>query len=339
MAPRPSTRPKNTVTFAQAIEALRGEEAIKPSWLHGFNDLSESDLAAFQSTWTTLPIKRRADLVAHLLELVQNDIELSFNAIFRVILTDSEELIRLAAINGLGEEDNASLIDPLIAMLKADSSDRVRAAAAAALGRFALLSEVERLSKQRHTQIYKALLAAFRAAPEESIVHQTALQSLGYMPNDTVAMYIRAAYASDNLALRRSAVIAMGRSEDRQFAEFVRQELSALEPATRLAAAEASGELEDEEAVKELKVLLDDHDGRVRQAALTALAQIGNKEAHEILSQSVLSPDEEFAKMAGEALELYDFWHGEIDFSMTNFEEEDLKPRRVWQQRGTPKDE
>lgn len=339
MAPRPSTRPKNTVTFAQAHEALRGEEAIKPAWLRGFNDLSESDLATFQSTWASLPLKRRTNLVAHLLDLAQNDIELNFNAIFRVILTDSEELIRLAAINGLGEEENAGLIDPLIAMLKADSSERVRAAAADALGRFALLSAVERLSKQRHTQIYKALLAIFRAAPEESVVHQAALQSLGYMLNDTVAMYIRAAYASDNAAVRRSAIIAMGRSEDRQFAEFVRQELSALEPATRLAAAEASGELADEDAVKELKILLDDHDNRVRKAALTALAQIGNQEAHDMLSQSVLSPDEEFAKMAGEALELYDFWHGEIDFSLTNFEENDLKPRSVWQQHNTPKDE
>ena len=339
MAPRPSTRPKNTVTFAQAIEALRGDDAIKPTWLRGFNDLSEGDLVTFQSTWLTLSLKRRTDLVAHLLDLAQNDIELNFNAIFRVILTDSEELIRLAAIAGLGEEDQASLIDPLLAMLKADSSERVRAAAADALGRFALLSAVERLSKQRHTQIYKALLSTFRAAPEESIVHQAALRSLGYMLNDTVAMYIRAAYASDIPALRRSAIIAMGRSEDRQFAEFVRQELSALEPEPRLAAAEASGELEDEDAVKELKILLDDHDSRVRKAALTALAQIGNQEAHTLLSQSVLSPDEEFAKLAGEALELYDFWHGEIDFSLTNFEEDDLKPRSVWQQRGTPKDE
>ena len=70
-------------------------------------------------------------------------------------------------------------------------------------------------------------------------------------------------------------------------------------------------------------------------ATLNALAQIGSADAKTILQQAVLSPDEEFAKAAGEALEMYDFWHGEIDFSITNFDEEDLKPRRVWKQRDT----
>ena len=55
-----------------------------------------------------------------------------------------------------------------------------------------------------------------------------------------------------------------------------------------------------------------------------------------MLTQAVLSPDEEFVKAAEEALALYEFWHAQIDFSITNFDEEDLKPRRVWNQRNTP---
>ena len=329
------TRPKNTVTFAQASEQLRSNASLKPAWLRGFNDLADADLAAFKTQWDGFSSERRIVLTTALLDLTANDIELNFNNIFRLALNDVDANVRRNAIDGLGEEENAALIDPLIDLLKSDPAEPVRAAAARALGRFALLSELERLKKERHTQIYKALLTHFRAAPEDSLVYRNALESLSYISNDTTAMYIRAAFASEDPDTRRSAIIAMGRSQDRRFAEFVREELQAVHPATRLAAVEAAGELEDEGAVNDLKSLFDDSDRKVQLATLNALAQIGSADAKTILQQAVLSPDEEFAKAAGEALEMYDFWHGEIDFSITNFDEEDLKPRRVWKQRDT----
>lgn len=329
------TRPKNTVTFEQASEQLRTGAALKPAWLRGFNDLSEEQLAVFQPQWDGSSSPQQVALTSALLDLATNDIELNFNAIFRVVLRDADAAVRKNAIDGLGEEENSALIDPLIDLLKNDPAETVRAAAAAALGRFALLAELDRLSTQRHTQIYKALLSSLRAAPEDSLVYQKTLESLGNMSNDTVAMYIRAAFASDDADTRRSALIAMGRSQDRRFAEFVRTELQALQPDTRLAAIEAIGELEDEEAVRDLKSLLDDSDRLVQMATLTALAQIGSPDAKAALQQAVLSADEEFSKAAGEALEMYEFWRGEIDFSITNFDEEDLKPRRVWKRRDT----
>ena len=329
------TRPKNTVTFAQASAQLQNEATLKPTWLRGFNNLGEDDLAVFRIQWDGLSSARRVALTTALLDLAANDIELSFNPIFRLALNDPDANVRRNAVDGLGEEENVSLIDPTIELLATDPSEPVRAAAAGALGRFALLAELGRLSETRHTQIYKLLLTTFRAASDDSPVYRRALESLGFMPNDTVAMYIRAAFASDNADTRRSALIAMGRSQDRRFIEFVREELNALQPANRLAAVEAIGELEDEESVRDLKGLFDDSDRLVQMATLTALAQIGGKEAREILQQAVLSLDEAFAKTATDALAMYDFWHGEIDFSITNFDEEDLKPRRVWKRGDT----
>ncbi len=329
------TRPKNTVTFAQASAQLQSGAALKPTWLRGFNNLSEDDLAAFHTQWDGLSSARRIALTTALLDLAANDIELSFNPIFRLALNDPEADVRRNAVNGLGEEENVGLIDPTLELLKNDPSEQVRAAAAGALGRFALLAELDRLSKDRRTQIYKTLLATFRAAPEDSPIYRRALESLGFMANDTIAMYIRAAFASEEADTRRSALIAMGRSQDQRFCEFVREELNALQPANRLAAVEATGELEDETAVPELKTLFDDSDRQVQMAALNALAQIGGKESREVLQQAVLSPDEAFAKTATDALAMYDFWHGEIDFSLTNFDEDDLKPRRVWKRSDT----
>ena len=274
-----------------------------------------------------------------MLELATNDIETNFNTIFRVVLRDADPAVRKNAIDGLGEEENSALIDPLIDLLKTDPSEAVQAASASALGRFALLAELDRLSKPRHAQIYKALIVQFPGGALK--IHWSTKRRWNRWatwPMTRWRCISEPRLPRTNPDSRRSALIAMGRSQDRRFAEFVRTELQALQPDTRLAAVEAIGELEDEEAVRDLKSLLDDSDRLVQMATLTALAQIGSPDAKTALQQAVLSADEEFSKAAGEALEMYEFWRGEIDFSITNFDEEDLKPRRVWKRRDTAGD-
>lgn len=324
------------MTFPEAVARLSGDAKIDPVWLKGFNDLNGDDLAEFKSVWASVPTKRRIAVAEAMSALTESDIETIFYTVFRAMLEDNEVKIRLAALAGLTEDEDPKLIDPLIQLMRNDPDEAVQAAAAESLGRFELLAETDRLNAQRKKQIYDALLTTFRKADETSPVYRNALESLGYVNNDTMTMYIRAAFASDDEEVRRSALVAMGRSQNRQFQEFVRQELHSVSPDIRLEAVLAAGELTDEEAIKDLAELADDPEPLVRSAALESLAMIGGDKARELLQQAVLSPDEDFAKMAQEAIELYDFWHGEIDFEMANIDEDAMKPRRVWQRKSTP---
>ena len=323
------------ITFPEAIAHLSGDAKIDPVWLKGYNDLSTEDLVEFKTVWAEVPADRRAAVAQAMSDLMLVDVETIFYSAFRVALDDPDARVRLAAMTGLMEDEEPKLIDPLVQLARNDPDVGVRATAAESLGRFALLAETGRLNPQRQKQIYDALLKVFRTADEDSPLYLRALESLGYVDNETVAMYIRAAFASDDEAGRRSAVIAMGRSQNRQFQEFVRQELTSVSPAIRLEAVRAAGELTDDDAIKDLAQLADDPEPTVRSAALESLAMIGGDKAHELLQQAVLSSDEDFAKVAQEAMELYEFWHGEIDFEMANIDEEAMKPRRVWQRKAT----
>ncbi len=76
------------------------------------------------------------------MDLAEEEPKLNFDAIFHACLLDPDEIVRVRAIEGLWEYENNSIIDRFITMLKEDCQESVRAAAAQALGRFALLAEL-----------------------------------------------------------------------------------------------------------------------------------------------------------------------------------------------------
>jgi HEAT repeat protein len=160
-------------------------------------------------------------------------------------------------------------------------------------------------------------------------VHRRALESLAYVTNEEVDLQIRDAFNSQNDLLRLSAIVAMGRSNNRAYLDLVRAELHSVSPAVRREAVRACGELEDEEAVGDLAELLEDPDQGVQLAVLDALAAIGGKEARQLLEAAVGSDDTALAEHAELALEEFEFWHGEIDFSLALFDEDELKPARL----------
>jgi HEAT repeat protein len=232
-----------------------------------------------------------------------------------------EESVRLSSVEGLWEDETPGLVDLLVILLRSDPSSLVRAASATALGRFLLLGELEKVSRQRRDQAYSALMGALLTSPPGSIIYLNALEAVAYAANEEVDRLIRGAYASENPAMRMSAVIAMGRTSDRQYADMVRSELHNVLPTMRAEAARASGELEVAEAVPDLSKLIDDPDPAVVLAAIGALGQIGGDEARRTLEQAVKSDHEEFAEAAEEALAEDEFLHGDIKFSTLWFEE------------------
>jgi HEAT repeat protein len=318
------------LAFIDAVAMMSaGHQALDESALRAFSDLSGEKLETWTHAWQQLAGERRIAIMEQMRDFAEEDFEQDFNAVYRAGLFDVEERVRLAALDGLFEDEHHSLIKPLMTLLKDDPSEAVRAAAAQSLGRFVLLGEKDGMTAPRKEQVYTALMRALLIEPAGSIVHRRALESVAYVSNDEIDLRIRDAFNSEDDLLRLSAIVAMGHSSNRAYVELVRSELRSLSPAVRREAARAAGSLEDGEAVTDLAQLLDDPDESVKLVTLDALAEIGGKDARRLLEAAMASEDEEFAAHAEKALEELDFWHGEIDFSLALFDENEQKPTHI----------
>jgi HEAT repeat protein len=308
-------------TLDEALAALAGAAPIATRVLKALDRLSDRAVRQLQAAWPALDDDRRAYVAAKLRAMSRVDVRLDFAPIFRFMLSDIDPRVRLSAVNGLGEDESPDMIDVFAVILRSDPSDRVRAAAATALGRFMYQGVMNKLSKRRHDQVYSALMGALISSPEQSRARRAALRSLAYVSNDEVDLRIRDAYASEHLPLRISAVFSMGRSNDRRYQHVVLGELTSVTPIMRREAARAAGELELREAVPTLKQLIDDPVADVRRAAVRALGQIGGDDSRQALEAAAQSNDPEIAGAAEEALAEYEFLYGDLKFSMGPFDE------------------
>lgn len=308
-------------TLEQALEALAGDAPIATRVLKALDRPGDRAVQQVQRAWPALDDDRRAYVAAKLRAMSRVDVRLDFAPLFRFMLSDIDPRVRLAAVNGLSEDENPDLIDLFAVILRSDPSDRVRAAAATALGRFMYQGVMDRLSARRRDQVYSALMGALISSAEQSRARRAALRALAWVSNDEVDLRIRDAYASDYLPLRVSAVFSMGRSNDRRYQHVVLGELTSVTPAMRREAARAAGELELREAVPALRQLIDDPVPDVRRAAVRALGQIGGDDARQALQAAARSNDPEIADTAEEALAEYEFLHGDLKFSIGPFDE------------------
>ncbi|MFQ5988094.1 MAG: HEAT repeat domain-containing protein, partial [Dehalococcoidia bacterium] len=121
-------------------ELSHGDNLLASSKLANLSALSQEELKLFLEEWAKMGVDRQRQIVSKLVELADENPSLNFDDIFRAFLLDPDEIVRAKSIEGLWECENRSLIDPLIALLREDSKECVRAAAAVALGRFALLA-------------------------------------------------------------------------------------------------------------------------------------------------------------------------------------------------------
>jgi HEAT repeat protein len=312
---------KKNITFEDAIRVLRSATAPTPRILRGLSSIDMDQLAELQTLWQTIAPNRRAIIAEKLSELAEKDVELDFTSIFRFTLTDVEESVRLASIEGLWEDESPALIDSLVILLRSDPSAVVRAAAATSLGRFVYLGEIEQINRHRRDQVYSALMGAIITNPPGSLINNRALESLSFTSNEQVEQLIKDAYASEDPGLRVSSVVAMGRSNDRHYAPLVLKQLHNVLPNMREAAARASGELEVKEAVPVLGKLIDDPETDVILAAIDALAEIGGDDAKKLLEDTTHSDDVDIAAAAQEALEEFEFMHGDIKFATEWFDD------------------
>ena len=297
-----------------ATHLLDSGQRLLNSSLGELSDLEPAGLAYLKDVWPQIALKRRRQIVSRLVELAEEDVQLSFDAIFKMLLTDPDEEVRASVIGGLWENEEPSLIEPLIGLLQEDSTVKVRAAAATALGRFVLLAEHGRLRPETADRLRQVLLAALADDGLPAELKRRVLEAASPLSLPRVKEAIRASYEAENPWLRIGAVYAMGKNCDPCWLPILLEEVSSSSAEMRYEAATACGELEEEAAVPCLIELTNDADSEVQLAAIQALGKIGGDRARKCLEGLLDHPRESVRQVAGDAIATLDEMAGLLSF-------------------------
>src|SRR5438132_6233874 len=241
------------MTFESAISELGNpNKKLSATQLAGLSNLEPDQLATFAELWEETTPDRRLALVSDLADLIEDNIELNFDSLFKLALEDPEPAVRAAAITGLYEYEGTDLIPVLAVMLIGDPQSEVRAEAAVGLGRYAIAAEFDRLNEEDTTAVRKALTESAEDEDEEDIVRAKAIEALGVLSDQASQELIETIYNEDRLWLRVGAVDAMGRSANPDWLPHVISEMTNQAPEMRQAAAFAAGEIASQDAVEGL---------------------------------------------------------------------------------------
>ena len=299
---------------AYLAEISHADRPLAISKLANLSELSPEELASFVSAWADIDIERRRQVMSHLADLAEENPTLNFDGIFMACLHDPDEIVRLKAIDGLWECESRSLIDALVTMLKEDDEETVRAAAATALGRFAMRAELGKSRPEDRVKVENALLATIESTREPIEVTRRAVEAIAPLNVSKVKQIIEQAYGSQDFKMRVSAIYAMGRNCDPAWLPTLLRELGNADAEMRYEAAAACGELAEEDAVPHLGELINDIDSEVRLSAIVALGKIGGSEAEGILHVCLEHSDELIREAAGAALEELSFEKDPMSF-------------------------
>jgi HEAT repeat protein len=306
--------------FVDLLEVLLDQEReLNPAQLSDLSDLDAAQLEQFEAAWHGSPQARRQRIAELLGELSDDNLELLFDRVNRVLLDDASPEVRRQAIRNLWEDENDSLGRRLVELAELDPEEAVRIEAVRALGRFVYLGELDKLTQDTRQAIEQVLLDILEE-PSSARIQRLALESLGYSSREEIPEHIRRLYESADEELMRSALVAMGRSASSHWLPQVLDHLNDRSPRLRSAAARAVGELEGRKATSALIELLDDANDEVRQATIWSLGQLGGDEARDALlelqeheSGGIREQDIE------EALDHIAFLEGTPDFTLFDF--------------------
>jgi HEAT repeat protein len=309
-------------SIEQLITHLLDHDAPIPiERLHELSDLDSDQMALLSQKWSLLDVSKRRSLIKELGQLADDNIEVTFESINKYALNDQDPFVREVAICNLWESEDISLIRSFIHMLETDPSDSVRAAAASALGSFVFIAETEDFTPSLKLELENALLHSMSVEKSE-LIRCSCLESLGFSSRKEVESFIMEAYDSPHEEMKKSAILAMGRSANKKWQENVMSELYNPLPDLRFVAAKAAGELEIREALLDLLDLLEDVNRDVKHAAIWSISQIGGSAASEALISLFEScDDEEETQLLQDALDNLAFVNGTRDLLLFDFDE------------------
>ena len=280
---------------------------LTKSKLTHLSSISVEELDFFRQIWPEANVTRRRQITSHLVQLGEADPRLDFSSIFAFCLHDPDQEVRAQAITGLEEEEDHLLIPPLVKLLEEDASEEVRAAATTALGKFAMLGELGKLSSGHTNKVYTALLGILENQSETVKMRCLALESVAPLNLPRVKELIEEAYRSDDVELKASAICAMGRNCDPVWLAALLDELGSSDAGIRHKAATACGELGLDEAVPHLMKLIEAEDVRIQDAAIKAIGEIGSEQARQALDSLTRNTPQRIRRAAKSVLKEIDF--------------------------------
>jgi HEAT repeat protein len=297
-----------------------GDRELSASRFVDFSDMSKDQFARFEPVWQALPAERRRDLIRRLGEEAYAHVELNFDDICRASLNDQDPTVRRSAIDNLWECEDPSLAARFLQALASDPSAEVRRSAAAALGHYVLLGEVEHIRPELLRDVEEGLLGA-GSTDQDMEVRRAVLESLGYSSRAEVPGIIVKAYESHLEPFIVSSLVAIARSANDEWRPHVRAHLNHPSPLIRLAAVRAAGELELLDTVPDLIELIEDANDEVRRAAIWSLGQLGGDVAKQVLGDLLDSSEEsQEAQLVQDALDNLAFVDGTRDLLMFDFD-------------------
>ncbi|MFC1983501.1 HEAT repeat domain-containing protein [Chloroflexota bacterium] len=292
------------------------DKPLLNSRLIDLSNLNLEEAIILEQAWAAIELKRRQQIVYRLVELIENNFELNFDSIFKKCLEDRDAEVRSKAIEGLWESEETCLINPLVNLLEQDSSEQVQAAAATALGKFAMLAEHRKLRSCHKSKVYQALLTKISDKSKPAEVRRRALEAAAPLSLPQVRKSIVEAYQSHNSKLRISAIYAMGKNCDHSWLPILLKELANADAEIRCEAVRACGELGEEETVPYLIELINDPDIDIQLATIQALGRIGDCEAKKYLERCQNSPSEIIQRATEQALQELEEWEGPFSSSV-----------------------
>ena len=294
--------------FSEYLAQLKDPSArLSVASLQQLASLEAEQAAALRGAWPQIEAERRRQVVHLLMELAEDNVDLNFDVVFFAALGDEDAAVRADAVRGLWEYEGRDLVAPLLRLLEKDEEPEVRSEAALALGRFVVLSELERLREEGFQQVEAGLRRALEDELEVDEVRGRALEAIGASSRPWIEQAIQHFYEGEAPRLRVSAIHAMGRSCDGRWLPLLIEELANDDPEIRYEAATALGSLTDRRAVAHLPPLLRDPDPEVREAAIGALGQIGGSEAKLLLRPLLRDPSPSAQEAAAAAVAEADF--------------------------------
>jgi len=314
---------QSPIPFHQVLDALLDStRPFPPKYLNQLSDLDENHLAELGKVWPRINTDRRAALLEDMEELCEVDTLVYFDNLARMVLDDEDARVRAGAIRVLWETEDTHLAPIFIKMLETDPDQIVRANAAAALGQFIYLGELEELPPELLTQVENSLFRVMRSK-EPPLVRRRALEALGYSGRPEVAGLIRKAYQAKEVEWQASALFAMGRSADSNWSKAVIDKLHHPDLDVQLEAVRAAGQLELPNARNDLIDLVSEQelDSEVWAAAVWSLSQIGGENVRETLEALLEeSEDDQEIEILENCLENLEFTDGFPTFTLLDID-------------------
>ena len=300
-------------------ELLNNAKQTNHQELTGLSSLNDDTLKDFQSSWFQLLVTKRREIIQRLVSLAEDNLELDFDNVFLCCIKDEDNQVRAASIEGLWECEDRKLIPLLSYILRDDPATEVRAKAAVALSRFALLAHLGKLINKDAQQIMSILKSTIDLTEEDIEVKRRAVESIGAFDTKEVHEIIQLAYQHRDRRMKYSAIYAMGKSNNPYWIPNIVRELQSVDPEMRYEATNACGEMAEEDLIPELLELFEDEDIEIQASAVSAVGNIGGDMARRVLLNSMNAGNSQLAEVAEIALEKLDAGEDLSNMSMNPY--------------------